>query len=48
MSFRDKVKWAMRVNRLGWFATRQAMFNRGATMADVAWVLVSTLRIQGA
>lgn len=48
MTFREQVKWAMKSRRIGWYATRQGMLKRGATMHDVAWVLVSVLRIQGA
>lgn len=43
-----RVYWARKVNRLGYFAVRQAMLKRGATMDDVVWVLITTLLIQGA
>lgn len=43
-----RVFWARRVKRLGYVAVRQAMLRRGGDMQDVAWVLVTTLMIQGA
>ena len=42
------VRWSIKARRLGWYATRQAMPERGASMQDIAWVLVSQLMIQGA
>lgn len=48
MTHLDKVLWAAKVRRLGWASVRQAMLKRGAAAADVAWVLVTTLMIQGA
>lgn len=48
MNTADTIRWAARVRTLGYFAVRQAMLKRNATMADVAWVLVTTLMIQGA
>lgn len=47
MSHSVKVQWSLKARRLGWYATRQAMLKRGASMHDVAWVLVTQLMIQG-
>ena len=48
MSHLTRVRFAIKVHRIGWYATRQSILRHGGTLHDVAWVLVSTLRIQGA
>lgn len=48
MSHLAKVQWAIKASRIGWYAARQAMLKHGASLHDVAWVLVSILMIQGA
>lgn len=45
---RLRVSWSMRVHRLGYYAVRQAVLRRGGNLHDVAWILVTTLLIQGA
>lgn len=48
LPFRTRVTWAIRVRRLGYYSVRQAILHRGGNLFDVAWILTSTLRIQGA
>ena len=43
-----RVSWARRVKSLGYYAVRQAVLNRGGDMHDIAWILATTLIIQGA
>lgn len=44
----DRVRYAIKVRRIGWYATRQSILRNGGTLKDVAWVLVSVLYTQGA
>ena len=45
MAFRDLVKYAIKINRIGYYATRQQMIKSGASLNDVHKVLVMRLRI---
>lgn len=45
MSFRNLIKYALNVNNIGWYATRQQMLKNGASMQDVAHVLVFRLNM---
>lgn len=47
MSFRSLIKFALRVNQIGWYATRQQMIKQGASMQDIAHVLVFRLNMLG-
>lgn len=44
----SRVLFSTRVRRHGYYATRQSILRNGGNMHDVAWVLTTTLRIQGA
>lgn len=48
MTHLDRVQYSCKVRRIGWYATRQSILRHGGSLHDVAWVLVTTLRIQGA
>ena len=48
MEFRALVKYTIQCHRIGYYATRQAMLKRGASLEDVAKVLTMRLRILGA
>lgn len=48
MSHLTRVRYALKVRSIGWYATRQSILRNGGSLHDVAWVLVSTLIIQGA
>ncbi len=48
MSHLSRVRYALKVRRIGWYATRQSILRNGGSLHDVAWVLVSILTIQGA
>ena len=48
MSHLDRVRYALKVRRIGWYATRQSILKNGDSLHDVAWVLGSILTIQGA
>lgn len=48
MSHLSRVRYALKVHRIGWYATRQSILKNGGNLHDVAWVLVSILTIQGA
>lgn len=48
MSHLTRVRYALKVHRIGWYATRQSILRHGGTLHDVAWVLASVLTIQGA
>lgn len=43
----ERKEWAGKVRRLGYWMVRQAMVRRGASIADVTWVLVAVLTKQG-
>ena len=48
MSHLTRVQFALKVHRIGWYATRQSILRNGGSLHDVAWVLASVLTIQGA
>lgn len=43
-----RVRLAIKASHIGYYATRQHILKNNGNMADVAWVLVSLLLIQGA
>lgn len=45
MPFRSLVRYALNAKSIGWYATRQQMIKNGATMQDVAHVLVFRLNM---
>lgn len=48
MSHQTRVTIAIKAHRIGYYAARQHMLNLGGSMSDVAWLLTTLLRIQGA
>lgn len=48
LPFRQRVKIAIKVRRIGYYAARQHLLRQGGNLHDVAWLLTTTLRIQGA
>lgn len=42
-----RVRASIRARTIGYYATRQSLLKQGGNMADVAWVLISQLLIQG-
>lgn len=48
LPFRQRVTFAIKVHRLGYYAVRQSILRNGGNLHDIAWVLASTLLIQGA
>lgn len=48
LPFRQRVKIALKVRRIGYYAARQHMLKQGGNLHDVAWMLTTLLRIQGA
>lgn len=48
MTFKDIVKATIKMNRIGYYAARQEMIKKGASLHDVALALTMRLRILGA
>jgi hypothetical protein len=48
LPFRQRVAIALKVKRIGYYSARQHMLKQGGNLHDVAWLLTSTLTIQGA
>lgn len=48
MPFKSLVVYCSKIQRQGWYATRQQMLRQGADLHDVAKVLAMRLRILGA
>lgn len=48
LPFRQRGKVALKVKRIGYYAARQHLLRLGGNLHDVAWLLTSTLTIQGA
>lgn len=47
MTFKAKVSYAMQIQKYGYFTVKCMMLKNGATLQDVAQVLVWRLRILG-
>lgn len=48
LPFRQRVRIAIKANRIGYYAARQHTLKQGGNLHDVAWLLSSLLHIQGA
>lgn len=48
LSHLQRVKVALKVKRIGYYASRQHLLRLGGNLHDVAWLLATSLTIQGA
>ena len=48
LPFRQRVQIALKVHRIGYYAARQHLLHLGGNLHDVAWLLATSLTIQGA